>query len=155
MEGARRRVTLSRMKTSTRKPALGKLVLALGLSASLLGLADAATATTTANANLRRTPSLNGPVLRTVPQNTLLTVACTGEWCRTTYQGRGGYIARSLMRPVSKSVSLLAPAPQRPYYTSCAALRAARGAPIRAGQPGYRLGLDSNRNNVACDQGDR
>ena len=118
-------------------------------------VADAATATTNANANLRRLPSPQGQMLLVVPANTLLTVACTGDWCRTTYQGRGGYIARSLMRPVSKSISLIAPAPQRPYYASCGVLRAAKVAPIRAGQPGYRLGLDSNRNNVACDQGDR
>ncbi len=137
------------MKTSIRA-----LTLVLGLSGlGLLGLADAATATTTANANLRRLPSPQGQVLRVVPGNTLLTVACTEDWCRTTYQGRGGYLARSLLRPTSKSSALTGTGTV--YYASCAALRAAGAAPIRLGKPGYRTGLDSNRNSVACDRGDR
>lgn len=137
------------------KLSIKQTVLALGLSAGLLGLADAATATTTASANLYRTPAQNGQILRAVPRNTLLTVACTAGWCRTTYQGRGGYIAQSLMRPISKSPELTAPAPPRVYYASCAALRLVKAAPIKSGQSGYRFGLDSNRNGVACDQGDR
>ncbi|GGO34713.1 excalibur calcium-binding domain-containing protein [Deinococcus humi] len=131
-----------------------KLALVLSLSsAGLLGLAEAATATTTSAANLRRTPSVAGQIVRTVPGGTLLTVACAGEWCRTTYQGRGGYIARSLMRPVSGSAALIGPG--NVYYASCAALRAAGAAPIRVGKSGYRTGLDSNRNGTACDRGDR
>lgn len=137
------------------KLSIKRAVLVLGLSAGLLGLADAATATTTAAASLHRTPAQNGQIIRTVPGGTLLTVACTGDWCRTTYQGRGGYIARSLMRPISRSAALTEPAPQKPSYASCAALRAAKVAPIKSGQPGYRFGLDSNRNGVACDKGDR
>ncbi|CAM3433946.1 Excalibur calcium-binding domain-containing protein [Deinococcus saxicola] len=130
------------------------LTLVLGLSGlGLLGLADAATATTTANATLRRLPSPQGQVLRVVPGNTLLTVACMGDWCRTTYQGRGGYIARSLLRPTTGSAALVGPG--NVFYASCAALRAAGAAPIRLGKPGYRTGLDSNRNSVACDRGDR
>ncbi len=131
-----------------------KLALVLGLSGgSLLGLAEAATATTTTAANLRRTPSVAGQIMRTVPGGTLLTVACAGEWCRTTYQGRGGYIARSLMRPFSGSAALTGPG--NVYYASCAALRAAGTLPIQVGKPGYRTGLDSNRNGTACDRGDR
>ncbi|CAM3699601.1 excalibur calcium-binding domain-containing protein [Deinococcus frigens] len=130
------------------------LTLVLGLAGlGLTGLASATTATTTANANLRRLPSPQGQVLRVIPRGTLLTVACTGDWCRTTYQGRGGYIARSLTRPVTGSARLIAPGSM--YYASCAALRAAGAAPIRLGTPGYRTGLDSNRNSVACDRGDR
>jgi hypothetical protein len=131
-----------------------RLALVLSLSgAGLLGLADAATATTTTTANLRRTPTLGGQIVGIVPGGTLLTVACAGEWCRTTYQGRGGYIARSLMRPFSGSAALVGPG--NVYYASCAALRAAGAAPIRVGRTGYRTGLDSNRNGTACDRGDR
>jgi hypothetical protein len=36
-------------------------------------------------------------------------------------------------------------------YKNCAAARAAGAAPLRAGQPGYRLGLDSNEDGVACE----
>lgn len=149
MAARRRRVTLWSMNISIKT-----LTLVLGLAgAGLLGLAEAATATTTTAANLRRTPALNGQIVRTVPGGTLLTVACAGEWCRTTYQGRGGYVARSLMRPVSGSAALTGPG--NVYYASCAALRAAGSMPIRVGKPGYRTGLDSNRNGVACDRGDR
>lgn len=138
------------------KISLQRLTLVLGLSgAALLGLAEAATATTTANVKLRRLPSSQGQVMGVVPRGTLLTVACpeTGEWCRTTYLGRGGYVARLLLRPVTGSAALTGPG--NVFYASCAAMRTAGVAPIRVGKPGYRTGLDSNRNSVACDRGDR
>jgi hypothetical protein len=37
------------------------------------------------------------------------------------------------------------------YYPNCKAARAAGAAPIYAGQPGYRPGLDRNGNGVACE----
>lgn len=37
------------------------------------------------------------------------------------------------------------------YYANCAAARRAGVAPIYAGEPGYRLGLDRNRDGVACE----
>jgi excalibur calcium-binding domain-containing protein/uncharacterized protein DUF732 len=37
------------------------------------------------------------------------------------------------------------------YFKNCAAARAAGAAPIRSGQPGYRVGLDSNEDGVACE----
>ena len=36
------------------------------------------------------------------------------------------------------------------YYSNCAAARAAGVAPIYAGQPGYRPGLDADRDGIAC-----
>lgn len=47
-----------------------------------------------------------------------------------------------------------APAPARPaaYFANCAAARAAGAAPIRAGQPGYRPGLDRDKDGIACDK---
>lgn len=49
------------------------------------------------------------------------------------------------------------PAPLPPsggsvYYPNCKAARAAGAAPIYAGQPGYRPGLDRNHNGIACDE---
>src|SRR5579871_3521633 len=37
------------------------------------------------------------------------------------------------------------------YYSNCAAARAAGAAPIYAGQPGYRPGLDADNNGIACE----
>lgn len=37
------------------------------------------------------------------------------------------------------------------YYQNCDAARAARAAPIRRGQPGYRSGLDADGDGVACE----
>jgi hypothetical protein len=37
------------------------------------------------------------------------------------------------------------------YYPNCAAARAAGAAPIRVGDPGYRAGLDRDRDGVACE----
>jgi Excalibur calcium-binding domain len=37
------------------------------------------------------------------------------------------------------------------YYRNCAAVRASGKAPIRRGSPGYRTGLDRDRDGIACD----
>jgi Excalibur calcium-binding domain len=37
------------------------------------------------------------------------------------------------------------------YYPNCAAARAAGAAPIYAGQPGYRPGLDADSDGIACE----
>ncbi|WP_082128751.1 excalibur calcium-binding domain-containing protein [Dermacoccus sp. PE3] len=52
-------------------------------------------------------------------------------------------------------VGVAAPAQAVPgvYYKDCAAAIAARAAPISASEPGYRLGLDRDRDGVACDRG--
>ena len=124
----------------------------LALSVSVLATAQAATAVTTAPAALRRQPSPSGLVLRVLPANTLLTVACQGTWCRTTYQGRGGYVARSLTRPLLASAPLSGKGVK--FYRSCAAMRLAGVAPRRLGQPGFRTALDRNGNGLACEAGE-
>lgn len=43
------------------------------------------------------------------------------------------------------------PAPASVYYASCAAAKAAGAAPLSAGQPGYRAGLDRDKDGVACE----
>ncbi|ABW11617.1 Excalibur domain protein [Parafrankia sp. EAN1pec] len=42
--------------------------------------------------------------------------------------------------------------PPATYYANCAAVHAAGAAPLYAGEPGYRLGLDSNQDGVACER---
>ncbi|MEX5632939.1 excalibur calcium-binding domain-containing protein [Parafrankia sp. FMc2] len=44
-------------------------------------------------------------------------------------------------------------APGRGYYRSCGEARAAGAAPLAAGQPGYRAGLDPDGDGVACGRG--
>ncbi|MBB6015967.1 excalibur calcium-binding domain-containing protein [Deinococcus radiopugnans] len=126
------------------------------LALTLCSTAWAATAVTTNPVNLRRAASTSAPILATIPKNTLLTVACQGQWCRTTYRGQGGYVSKSLTQATSRSVPLAAPtapsrAPSTVYYASCAAARAAGAAPISAGQPGYRARLDRDNDGVACE----
>lgn len=41
------------------------------------------------------------------------------------------------------------------FFASCADARAAGVAPINANQPGYRLGLDTDRDGIACEPDER
>lgn len=116
------------------------------LALALLGTAEAATAVTKSAVNLRRTP--NGAVMSVIPRNTLLTVACRGAWCRTSYAGHGGYVAASVVRPVTRSAPLAGQGVK--FYATCAQMRAAGAAPIRVGKPGYRTGLDRDKDGWAC-----
>ena len=124
----------------------------LALSAACLATAQAATAVTTTSANLRRQPGMSGAVLAMLPANTLLTVACRGEWCRTSYRNRGGYVARSLIRPLVSSAPLAGRGVT--FYRSCMAMRAAGVAPLKLGRPGFRTALDRNHNGLACEAGE-
>jgi hypothetical protein len=38
------------------------------------------------------------------------------------------------------------------YYPSCKAAKAAGAAPLYAGEPGYRSGLDGDGDGVACER---
>ncbi|MDQ4104014.1 MAG: excalibur calcium-binding domain-containing protein, partial [Actinomycetota bacterium] len=38
------------------------------------------------------------------------------------------------------------------YYKDCDAARAAGAAPLRRGEPGYRPGLDRDKDGIACDE---
>ncbi|MCV7565174.1 excalibur calcium-binding domain-containing protein [Micrococcus luteus] len=40
----------------------------------------------------------------------------------------------------------------RSYYQNCDAARAAGVAPIYEGEPGYRPGLDRDKDGIACDR---
>jgi hypothetical protein len=54
--------------------------------------------------------------------------------------------------PAPAPVPAPAPAPvPEAHYANCAAARAAGAAPLHAGQPGYRAGLDRDSDGVACE----
>lgn len=57
------------------------------------------------------------------------------------------------VQPVAVSLGLArARAPQAgEYWPRCAAARAAGTAPIYAGEPGYRVGLDGDSDGIACE----
>lgn len=128
------------------------LVYALGVSV-VSGAAHAATAVATTTSNLRRAPSMSGAVVGVVPRGHLLTVACRGGWCRTSYRGQGGYVASHLLHPVTRSAPLAGQGTR--FFASCQAMRRAGAAPVRLGHMGYRTGLDRNHNGWACEPGER
>ncbi|WP_083292350.1 excalibur calcium-binding domain-containing protein [Arthrobacter sp. SW1] len=53
--------------------------------------------------------------------------------------------------PAPPKPAVPAPAPPAAYFSSCADARAAGAAPLYAGQPGYRAGLDRDKDGVACE----
>lgn len=56
--------------------------------------------------------------------------------------------------PTAPPSAPVAPAPSPGgdvYYANCAAARAAGAAPLRVGQPGYRAGLDGDKDGIACE----
>jgi hypothetical protein len=67
----------------------------------------------------------------------------------------GGVVANvPQAAPTTTHAPAPAPAPAAapgPYYANCDAARAASAAPLYAGQPGYRSGLDRDSDGVACE----
>jgi len=57
-----------------------------------------------------------------------------------------GHVRESL-----SGMSLARADPSDIYYANCAAVRVAGVAPIYAGQPGYRAGLDADSDGIACE----
>jgi hypothetical protein len=53
--------------------------------------------------------------------------------------------------PVPAPAPAPAPEPAGVYYANCTAAKAAGAAPLHAGQPGYRDGLDRDHDGVACE----
>jgi hypothetical protein len=53
--------------------------------------------------------------------------------------------------PQSAAATPVASSSAPVYYSDCAAVRAAAKAPLYLGDPGYRIGLDGDRNGIACE----
>jgi hypothetical protein len=58
---------------------------------------------------------------------------------------------RPAAAPAARPTSTKAGSATGPYFATCAAARAAGAAPLGAGEPGYRLTLDRDRDGVACE----
>ena len=55
--------------------------------------------TVTTQANLQQTPANQSEVLGTIPKGSLVKVSdCTNGWCRTSWNGRKGYILTKNVR---------------------------------------------------------
>jgi predicted phage tail protein len=70
--------------------------------------------------------------------------------------GTGAWSAPTSAVPAAPRVVVPSPPPPPPppssvYYPNCDAVRAAGKAPLLAGQPGYRSGLDRDGDGVACE----
>lgn len=53
--------------------------------------------------------------------------------------------------PAPRPPRTTAPAGGSTYYANCAAVRAAKKAPLYRGQPGFRPGLDRDNDGIACE----
>ena len=60
-------------------------------------------------------------------------------------------LAGSSTQPQVSSSAATDAAANDVYYPNCAAARQASAAPLHSGEPGYRAGLDGDRDGVACD----
>lgn len=55
------------------------------------------------------------------------------------------------VRPAQAEVPNTRPSSNGVYYRNCDAARAAGAAPLRRGQPGYRVEMDGDRDGIACE----
>jgi uncharacterized protein YraI len=73
-----------------------KLLAATAILALTAGAAAAATVET--DSNMRTGPGTEYPVLDVIPEDAPIGVlSCPGSWCRVSYNGSAGYVARSLI----------------------------------------------------------
>lgn len=65
--------------------------------------------------------------------------------------GLGGYAWSSLPPAAFQSPDERERIEHSVYYSGCAEVRAAGRAPLYAGQPGYREGMDGDGDGMACE----
>jgi hypothetical protein len=68
--------------------------------------------------------------------------------CHNDHKNGGYHCHRA---PVREVLPFRQSSTDSAYYPNCAAARAASATPIRVGEPGYRAGLDRERDGVACE----
>ncbi len=67
------------------------------------------------------------------------------------FGGLAGYVWASVPRALFMPPADRMKIEQSVYYSRCDEARAAGKAPIDAGQPGYREGLDGDGDGIACE----
>ena len=74
--------------------------------------ANAATAVTTSNVNLREGPSTDYPVITTLPGNTAVEVeGCARGWCKVDYAGAAGWMSEDYLQGLSSPPTIVLPVP--------------------------------------------
>ena len=59
---------------------------------------------TSANSNVRESPSTSARILQVLPRGNSVTAECEGDWCRvTTRSGQRGFVSRSLLQDTRPS----------------------------------------------------
>lgn len=83
----------------------------------------------------------------------LFVVALVGAAASTSTAGSDPRVVTSAKKP-SPSARQAAPrdaVESGIYYAGCDEVRARGKAPLYAGQPGYRVGMDGDRDGIACE----
>jgi uncharacterized protein YraI len=94
-----------------------RLRLCLGLVAAIFAAtlpvtADAATAVTTANVNLREGPSTGYAVIMTLPASTAVDVeGCAQGWCKVGYSGAEGWVSEDFLQGLVSPPAIVLPVP--------------------------------------------
>jgi uncharacterized protein YraI len=103
------------------------------------GCATAKPIATIGDTNLRKSPATKSPVLTLIPKGAMVEVGkCTNGWCRTSFDGRDGYIiahnvGMAAVRPPDEEVVDEEPAPPiiyggRPYLIAPLPTQGSRGS---------------------------
>ena len=72
--------------------------------------ANAATAVTTSNVNLRQGPSTDYPVITTLPGNTAVEIeGCAQGWCKVDYAGAAGWMSEDYLQGLSSPPAIVLP----------------------------------------------
>jgi uncharacterized protein YraI len=94
-----------------------RLRLCLGFAAAVLAAAlpvaaNAATAVTTSNVNLREGPSTDYPVIMTLPASAAVDVeGCAQGWCKVAYSGTEGWMSEGFLQGLSSPPTIVLPVP--------------------------------------------
>jgi uncharacterized protein YraI len=94
-----------------------RLRLCLGFVAAAFAMAfplgaNAATAVTTSNVNLRQGPSTDYPVIMTLPASAAVDVeGCAQGWCKVDYSGSEGWISEDYLQGLVSPPAIVLPVP--------------------------------------------
>src|ERR1700683_4324807 len=81
-------------------------------AAMLPAAANAATALTTSNVNLREGPSTDYPVITPLPGNTAGEIeGCAQGWCKVDYAGAAGWMSEDYLQGLSSPPAIVLPVP--------------------------------------------
>ena len=143
--------------TAKKSVRLGRIIIAivLFLLGALVGQAVAGGKESSADPVATKTATSIVTALVTVTatatQTQTVTVTATAPAPGAPQLQAGEQASAAAPAPVAQATTQPAVNNQDVYYKNCTAARAAGAAPIRSGQPGYRSGLDGDKDGIACE----